>query len=445
MSSKALLLVQPEHSQLDLASPLRAAGWNVKRTARLTHEGPDFLERCHLGMIILDPIDSVDRRDVERLSTFGTMEWIAVLPHAALQQIELARAVLANCYDFHTLPIDLERLLVVLGHALGRLRVAHSLSELALDGERRFGMIGRSASMRAMYRDLDKITRVDAPVLISGESGTGKELAARAIHRHSARRDGPFVALNCGSLPAQLIQSELFGYEKGSFTGAQQRKIGSIESAAGGVVFLDEIGDLPLELQAILLRFLQEKTIVRVGATRAVSVNVRVIAATHIDLQAAVARGQFREDLYYRLSVLPLNLPPLRERADDIELIAKSCFQQVEPAVNRRLRGLSSAALDAMRAHRWPGNVRELINRVQKAIIMSEQPWIMPSDLGLVPPADLQDLQHTLSHARAAHETNVIQQSLARHRGNISATARALGVSRVTLYRLMEKLRIELR
>jgi DNA-binding NtrC family response regulator len=302
-------------------------------------------------------------------------------------------------------------------------------------------MIGASPAMLQLYRRIDRVVGVDSPVLITGESGTGKELVARAIHKYSARAKGPFVAVNCGAFPENLIQSALFGHERGAFTGAHQRRIGSIEAAAGGVIFLDEIGDLQLDLQANLLRFLQEKTIVRLGSTQRIQVDVRVIAATNIDLQRAVEMGRFREDLYYRLSVLNLQVPRLSAREGDLDLFTELMLKEFEGLKNPRVRGFSQDALRAMRAYSWPGNVRELINRVQHAMVMSENRLITPGDLELPPPASEANVA-SLSSARAAASRDVIQAVLRKTENNVSEAARKLGISRITLYRLMEKLDI---
>jgi DNA-binding NtrC family response regulator len=242
-------------------------------------------------------------------------------------------------------------------------------------------------------------------------------------------------------LPTHLIQSELFGHEKGSFTGAGQRKIGRLESAAGGTIFLDEIGDLPLDLQVNLLRFLQEKTIERIGSTRSIPIDLRVIAATHVDLDKAMHQGTFREDLFYRLNVLHLKMPPLREREGDIELLAQSFFEQFTREQNSRVKGFSRQAMNAMKTYDWPGNVRELINRVQRAVVMSENQLISPADLGLEKRTD-QRTNISLDDAREKAELETIQRCLKMNDNNVSKTARHLGVSRVTLYRLMNKLNI---
>lgn len=302
-------------------------------------------------------------------------------------------------------------------------------------------IVGSSSIMKRMFAAIRKLAPVEAPVLITGESGTGKEKAALAIHRCGKRAEGPFVAINCGSLPSSLIQSELFGYERGAFTGALQRKVGRIEAAAGGTLFLDEVGDLPVELQVVLLRFLQEKTIDRVGGGQHVEVDVRVIAATHKNLEKAVHEGNFREDLYYRLNVLHVHVPPLRDRDNDIELIAQHCWQQFTQEKSPQAEGFSAEALYVMNNHNWPGNVRELINRVRRAMIMTDKRLICPADMGL----ERRVARHTgttLEQAREASEKQAVQLALQQAKGNISLTAKRLGVSRVCLYRLIKKYEI---
>lgn len=293
--------------------------------------------------------------------------------------------------------------------------------------------------MQAFFRRLEKVLNADLPVLVGGETGTGKELVAKAIHDHSIRSKGPFVAVNCGAIPQNLIQSELFGHERGAFTGAQQRKIGSIEAANGGVLFLDEIGDLPLNLQANLLRVLQERTITRLGSTQAIPVDFRIISATHVDLQQAIQNGTFREDLYYRLGVIHLDLPPLRSRDGDIPLLADVFFKKLSANhKNFSANAFSSQALRAMNAYSWPGNVRELINRVHRALILCEGKLINASDLGLEDYIEATEAK-TLEDARASLDRTILEVSLRNNGNNVSQAARQLGVSRVTLYRMMSK------
>ncbi len=443
MATRKLLLLQQTEEWAELAHVLEAGGWEVQSVATLALakeivEQPGIL----VGLIVLSDDSPFERYELERLTASYPMEWIALVSPATLADPATVRLVAENFYDHHTYPLDPERLLVTLGHAYGRAELKHNLNRRR-EWAGRYQMIGRSPLMLELYGKLDRVTKVDAPVLIIGESGTGKELVARAIHAHSWRAGGPFIPVNCAALPENLVQSELFGHEKGSFTGAHQRKIGSIEAAAGGVIFLDEIGDLPLELQANLLRFLQEKTIVRLGSTQRINIDVRVIAATHVDLQRAVAEGRFREDLFYRLNVLHLKIPPLRQRPGDIELFVQALFQEFCKQKNPAVQGFSQDAIRALYDYAWPGNVRELVNRVQNAMIMSENRLITPNDLGLEEINDRASNVVTLSRARAAVEKDVIQLTLQAHANNVTRAARELGVSRVTLYRLMEKLDIE--
>ena len=442
MATRQLYLLQWQTSLIELAFPRRELGWTVRISKDLDRvPTPAEVEGCDVGLVVIDPIDSFNSSTLEKLVTAHSFEWIAVLEARVLQEPELARSILKYFHDFHTLPLDADRLHAVLGHAHGRAQLRHRFNGVEHDLAAKHQMVGKCPAMRSMLRNLDKIARVDAPVLISGESGTGKELAARAIHRNSSRNQGPFVAVDCGALPPSLIQSELFGHEKGSFTGAHQRKIGRIESAAGGVIFLDEIGNLALDLQSNLLRFLQERTIVRVGSTQPIPIDVRVVSASHIDLPRAVVRGEFREDLYYRLNVLHIELPPLRARRSDIPLLAEAVFNKYRAQRGPLVRGFSIEALLAMEEYAWPGNVRELINRVQNAMIMCDGRLITPRDLGLS--ADRAQIElPTLHSARNSIEKDVVLQTLVHNHYNVSAAARQLGVSRVTLYRLKEKFKI---
>ncbi|MBK1719480.1 sigma-54-dependent Fis family transcriptional regulator [Thiocystis violacea] len=371
------------------------------------------------------------------------INWVALLSGVTRSFRHVSRVITSHFYDYHTLPLDAERLAFTLGHAYGMAEIANSFSEGANvltggEGESEFAMVGQSPAMRAVFQTIHKVASIDLNVMIRGESGTGKELAAQAIHQLSHRAQGPFVAVNCGALPRDLIQAELFGHEKGAFTGADRRKIGRIEAAQNGTLFLDEIGDLPLDMQVNLLRFLQEKTIDRLGGTNQIPVDVRVIAATHVNLERAVEEGRFREDLYYRLNVLHLEMPPLRDRGEDIELIADHFLHQFANRVKPSIKGFSQPALEAIKSHSWPGNVREMVNRIQRAVVMGEGRLVKPRELGLdqdIPKSILM----TLSEARAKAEKEVIERTLSEARNNVSKAARRLDISRVTLYRLMEQ------
>jgi len=300
-------------------------------------------------------------------------------------------------------------------------------------------MVGDSPPMRVLFEAIRRYGDSDAPVLITGESGTGKELAARAVHERSARNKGPFVAINCGALPITLIGSELFGYEKGAFTGATARKIGRIETANDGTIFLDEIADLPLEIQAHLLRFLQEKTIERIGGRTTISVNARVIAATNVNLFEMVGNGKFREDLFYRLNVLLLSIPPLRERRDDIMLLATFFLRTFARETNRDTLEFSPEAREKILAHSWPGNVRELIACIRRGAVMTNTSIIPAECLGISITKNEFLADKELGRAQAKLEVTVIRTALERNRYNIKRSAAEIGVSRVTLYRLIQK------
>jgi len=443
MNNRKVFLCEFEEAAHVPVDRILEAGWDIYKAGtidqikELTLENKDGV----VGLMVLPKCNESLLENIEKVFLANRyIEWIALLQSDDLKDSLLGKFVAQNFHDYHTLPIDFPRLLVTLGRAYGKGKLKSRFRE---NYERKGGcqIMGKSPVMQELFSKLAKVQNVDSPVLVLGESGTGKELVARAIHEHSARGQEPFVAVNCGALPTHLIQSELFGHEKGAFTGALQRKIGRIESASGGTVFLDEIGDLPLDLQGNLLRFLQEKTIERVGSNQSIGVDVRVIAATHVDLESAVAQGRFRQDLYYRLKVLSLKMPPLRERGDDIELLALTFFEKFSKEQYTKAKGFSRQALRVMRAYNWPGNVRELINRVQSAVIMSENRLITPADLDLER-RSCERVKMSLEDARQKAEFETIQLCLKINDNNVSKTARNLGVSRVTLYRLMNKFNI---
>lgn len=301
-------------------------------------------------------------------------------------------------------------------------------------------MVGKSAAVEDLRRAVEKVARVDAPVLIIGESGTGKELVARAIHAGSGRHDKPFEAVNCAALPPTLIHAELFGHEKGAYTGAVQRRIGHFESANTGTLFLDEIGDLPEPLQTTLLRFLEQNVIRRVGGTRDLPLDVRIISATNVNLSKAMREGRFREDLFFRLEVLQLRVPALRERGDDIMLLANHFLREFAGETGNKAEGFTGETERVIAAYRWPGNVRELRNRVYRAVVMRDQGLICPQDMGFERKQTKADLVVRLDEARAQAERNAINVALRRFKGDVRVAAKALGVSRATLYRIMDKL-----
>ncbi|MBU1264103.1 MAG: sigma-54 dependent transcriptional regulator [Gammaproteobacteria bacterium] len=415
---------------------LQARGWKLHRAAN-ADELADLIEQrdFHAGLLQLQRVGNHKLFDL--VGRQQSLQWIALMDHSFWNPTPQHRNFLAGVYDFHTLPVDQERLAISLGHAWGKGQLLRK-PPAQPDSMEHHGIVGSSPAMQAFSQALRKASKVDAPVLIGGESGTGKELAAHAIHNMSARSRHAFVAVNCGALPTHLIQSELFGHEKGAFTGAYQRKIGRMEAAQGGTLFLDEIADLPLDLQANLLRVLQDKVIERLGSSQPIQLDIRVIAATHIKLREAVAKGHFREDLYYRLNVINLQAPPLRERQGDVELLAQALLGQFAGDNGGKVKGFSRQALRAMNQYAWPGNVRELINRIRQGVIMAEHPYLTPEDLGMERrAADVG--RPTLDDARARAEIEAIRAALRRCQHNVSEAARELGVSRATLYRLLER------
>ena len=293
--------------------------------------------------------------------------------------------------------------------------------------------------MRRVFALVQRVAPTDATVLIVGENGTGKELVAHAIHQSSSRREEPFVPINCGAIPEQLLESELFGHERGAFTDAYRTREGKFELADKGTLFLDEIGDLPTHLQVKLLRFLQERVVERVGGRESLPVDARVVAATNRDLRAMRADGSFREDLFYRLSVVTITVPPLRERGDDLRLLAEYFLEFYGRQHKRRLKGFTQAALRALQAHPWPGNVRELENRLQRAVILSQDAYVRPEDLELDSAGGTREQLPTMQVARDEAERRLLIDVLTRNAGNVTRAAKDADVSRPTLHDLMRK------
>jgi two-component system, NtrC family, response regulator len=351
------------------------------------------------------------------------------------------KCVALGAYDFCEKPFQSE----VLGLIISR---AYRLSELQEENRRlaavqalkasASGILTRDPQMQKVCRTVERVAATNATVMLLGDSGTGKELLARALHEQSQRRSQRFVAINCAAIPENLLESELFGYEKGAFTGAVKQTPGKIELASGGTLFLDEIGDLPLSLQAKLLRFLQERVIERVGGREEIPVDVRIVCATHQNLKDLIAAGKFREDLYYRLAEIVLSIPPLRARHGDATLLAHAFLHRFSEEQRRGNLSLATDAVDAIEAYAWPGNIRELENRIKSAVIMADGSSLHAADLGL-DPANADPDFFNLRRVRDQAEREAVVRVLARVNGNISRAAELLGVSRPTLYDLMEK------
>jgi two-component system NtrC family response regulator len=354
------------------------------------------------------------------------------------------RAVQLGAYDFHNKPVDLEVLRLMIAraaklHAIEteNRRLEEMTARSAVDG-----IVASSPQMTRILRTVEKIAPTDVAVLLLGESGTGKEVLAHAIHRMSNRSKKPFVAINCAAIPETLLESELFGHEKGAFTGAIKQTIGKIEGANGGTLFLDEIGDVPLPMQVKLLRFLQDQVVERVGGHKPIQVDVRIVCATNQDLDHLIGTGRFREDLYYRLNEVRVTVPALRERDGDPVLLANYFLKKFNQQFDRQLKGFGSDALTAIAVHPWRGNVRELENRVKRAVVMAEGLAITAADLELAP-AELPYGSLDLREARSRAERGVVQMALAQSSGNLSRASKLLGISRPTLYGLLEGLNLE--
>ncbi len=352
------------------------------------------------------------------------------------------RAIGAGAYDFLCKPVDPQELKFLLKRCFHVAQLEREFRDLQqrLNGDAFEGLLGASPAMQAIFDSIRKVATTEVPVLILGESGTGKEMAARAIHQRSARKDGPFVAINCSAIPETLLESELFGHEKGAFTGAHMQRKGRMEMASGGTLFLDEIGEIPLPLQVKLLRFLQEQCIERVGGRQQITIDARVIAATNADLKKGMAAGTFREDLFYRLAVVQIVMPALRDREGDARLLAQAFLQRFATEGRKAGMGFDREALRAVTNHSWPGNVRQLENCVRRAVIMAEGKRLTVQDLELTAVAG--STSATLKEAREEAEREVVRRTLRKHSGKIAPAASELGVSRPTLYELMEKLGI---
>lgn len=352
----------------------------------------------------------------------------------ALKSIDL------GAYDFYQKPIDPDVLRVIIERAFNvysledENRKLHNIQRNSpLDG-----VIANSPEMLEICRIIEKISPTDITALLLGESGTGKEVLARSIHAMSDRKDEKFAAINCASIPENLLESELYGYEKGAFTGASKKTIGKIESANGGTLFLDEIGDMPLGLQAKMLRFLQERVIERLGGREEIPVDIRVVCATNQDLEEKISQGEFREDLYYRISEISINIPPLRERAGDAVLLAWSFLKKYAKQNASKVSGFTEEALKAIEGYTWPGNVRELENRIKRSVVMADDQLITPSELQLTETSE-DVMPVNLREVRERAEAAAIIRALSFVGGNVSKAADLLGISRPTLYDLVNK------
>ena len=359
------------------------------------------------------------------------------------QRENALRAVALGAYDFCEKPVDLAVLRTILDRALRLRELEEENRRLAESGPRASpvqGLVTADEGMLKVCRTIERLATVAVPVLLLGESGTGKEALARALHEMGPRAGKPFVALNCAAIPETLLESELFGHERGAFTGAVSRSLGKIETASGGTLFLDEIGEMPVALQAKLLRFLQDQVVERIGGRQPIKVDVRIVSATNQPLEQQAEEGRFRGDLLYRLNSVTVRIPPLRERGEDAMLLARWFLARFGREYGRKLRGFDAEAVEAIAAHRWPGNVRELENRVRRAALMAEGSMVTAADLELAAPGlpATPEVELDLRTVRLRAERRAIETALARSEGSMAAAARLLGISRPTLYGLLE-------
>jgi len=418
------------------------------------------------GIVLLDLCLS---EDVSRLEGFGILEEIkkidpltkVIVVTGHDEKENALKAVERGAYDFYAKPISIEEMKVILKRATRLLELEEELESIKKSewrGHEFEGIIAMSKPMLDVFETVEKVAPTNVTVLITGESGTGKELVARAIHKRSDRKGKPFVPINCGAIPENLLESELFGHEKGSFTGADSTREGRFEVADGGTIFLDEVGELPLTLQVKILRFLQDHVIERVGGRTQIPVDVRIIAATNRDLETMIKEGTFREDLYYRINTISISLPPLRERGDDIIVLATRFLHMYNLEFSKRIRGFSERAISSIYSYPWPGNIRELENRIKRAVIMAAGNIIEPEDMDIPQTEEKTEEEgkgvksggkaggsfdvitfKNLKEARDAVELRMISMALIKTGGNISASAKMLGISRPALHDLLKK------
>jgi len=394
---------------------------------------PPCPNECDEGLAVLSDILAIDNT-AKVIIISGQGE-----KHNAIQ------AVGAGAYDFLCKPVEMEELRLLIRRCIHVMELEKEYHKLQQSQRSDVfeNMLGTSPQMQAVFAFIRKVAGTNAPVLLLGESGTGKEMAAAAIHHRSTRKDGPFVAINCNAIPENLLESELFGHEKGSFTGAHIQRKGLLETASGGTLFLDEIGELPPAIQVKLLRFLQEQRLQRVGGRQELQVDTRLVAATNADLKGLINNGKFREDLYFRLAVVTIRLLPLRERGEDIVFLAREFLQRYGSQNGRTKMVFAPDALRAMSCYSWPGNVRELQNRVKRGVIMTSGSRVTAKDLELERDRGVvSSAATTLRQAREHVEREMVEQALKKNSGKITSAAAELGISRPTLYELMEKLGI---
>ena len=447
MSRRILVVDDEQGVRAALGQLLEYEGYDV----RAVTNGVDAIatyEKFRPQLVFLDVkmagMDGIEAlRRIKQMDPAATV--VMISGHATIQTA--VEATQLGAYDILEKPLDTDRILVLLRNALEHLTLTEENARLRESIESRYQIVGRSYAIRALTEKIEKVAGTPARVLVTGENGTGKELVARAIHRLSTRASKPFVEVNCAAIPSELIESELFGHMKGSFTGAVSDRAGKFEQADKGTLFLDEIGDMSLAAQAKVLRVLQDGEVTRIGGSKRIQVDVRVLAATNKNLEEEIAGGRFREDLFYRLNVVPLHVPPLRERREDISLLAQYFVQQLSAREGAPTRSIDSGALEALSELDWPGNVRELRNTIERLLILASGPRITAADVGRLTgprPADSSALGSlleckTFEEFKAAAERAFLLAKLREFDWNVSETARALDMPRSNLYKKIER------
>lgn len=475
MDSPTTILVADDEESIRfvLEQALTADGHRVKSVS----DGTAALDQLQGGSVDLALVDikmpGIDGLELLSRVRNGATTTPIIIMTAQNTMANAIEAMKRGAYDYVTKPFDIEEVRALIQRALEMRRMSSDLSRLGKEMRRRFELgveiIGKTPAMLDIYKTIGRVAPTDATVLIQGESGTGKELIAKSVHYHSPRWSGPFVALNCSAIPRELLESELFGYERGAFTGALEQRPGKFEVATGGTLFLDEVGDMPLELQAKLLRVLQEKELTRVGGREVLKVDCRIIAATNQDLERAIKQSRFREDLYFRLKVVPITVPPLRERRDDIPELIGFFIEKVNRELGTSVGGVSPEARALLAQHNWPGNVRELENTLVRAAVLAPGPTLMPRDIALAagteaPPMhddlSLEDvvrlkLKEYFRQTRDVEPTDLyplimgrverplIELTLERAGGNQLKAAAMLGINRNTLRKKITELKID--
>ena len=444
VSQRPVLILDLDNDFPSIATELIQQNW-LPMTTSTFRQSMHVIQQTNINVAIAIIPTNKHKNTFDAVSKLQkiapNVKWLAIAMQYPITSLDYSQKLSTYFADYFHCPIDWMLFVHTLGHSWGMTKVQKETSKEQLSNAQSHIMFGRSKLIKDLKLKLTKFARADCSVLISGETGTGKGLCAQLIHSLSERKDGPLVTVNCGALPASLIHSELFGYEKGAFTGAESQYIGHIERADKGTLFLDEIGDLPLELQVNLLKFLDDYTIERVGGNQPIQVDCRIILASNGDLENAVAEGKFREDLYHRLNILRIHVPSLRKYREDIELLAREYIEQYSHP-DRKLH-LSNSALQSMLVYDWPGNVRELKNRILRAVVMAEADQITATELGINAKSNFKPVAN-LAKQRVEIDTELLLDAIKQNNHNISAASKQLNISRTTCYRLIKKCKIKL-